>query len=116
MSNYKIISTGLINGRITRCFMAGPYTGSTPQQFPLLPLEYDDKGNVVTDASDADHYISAEYPSLPYGINKNDHPEHNSFATEYNGEFVKSCQHEPVNVGFNRAKIVCKKCDMVLEE
>lgn len=90
------------------------YSGTTTPQPIILPLEYDDKGNVINDAN---RYISAGgCPSLPYGITTIDHPEHNSFATEYNGEFVKSCEHIPINVGFNRAKFVCKICDMVLEE
>ena len=45
-----------------------------------------------------------------------DHVEHNEFATEYGGVFIKSCDHERINVGFNKAKYVCKKCDIVLEE
>jgi hypothetical protein len=36
---------------------------------------------------------------------------HNIFQKEIQGDFVKECEHEPIDVGFNHTKIVCKKCD-----
>jgi hypothetical protein len=107
-------SSSPANGPITASTPTAPDGSGTqgtlfPNPFPPLPGDY---------YTDAFGYIHPKSSSLPTGqCPIVEHPEHNSFATEYKTVYVgDECEHISINVGFTRAKFVCKKCDKVLEE
>lgn len=51
--------------------------------------------------------LKSSDPALQLPVSSiHDHVEHHDFSRE--------CEHEPIEVGFNISKVVCKKCDKVL--